>query len=158
MTGLIAPDERTFEYLRGRDFAPEGATWDHAVASWRELSSDVGAHFDMDIEIDVSTLAPMITWGTSPQHAVAIDGVVPEQSASGIGPEAYARALQYARPAPRGRLVARSKGCVGCASDLRAGFDVGQASSRGRRSRQNIRRGGFRMARIRVLDVFFCRR
>ena len=100
MTGLIAPDERTFEYLRGRDFAPEGATWDHAVASWRELSSDVGAHFDVDIEIDVSTLAPMITWGTSPQHAVAIDGVVPEQSASGTGPEAYARALQYMDLAP----------------------------------------------------------
>ena len=100
MTGLIAPDERTFEYLRGRDFAPEGATWDHAVTAWRELSSDVGAHFDMDIEIDVSTLAPMITWGTSPQHAVAIDGVVPEQSASGTGPEAYARALQYMDLAP----------------------------------------------------------
>ncbi|NDD75536.1 MAG: 3-isopropylmalate dehydratase large subunit [Gammaproteobacteria bacterium] len=100
MTGLIAPDEHTFEYLRGRDFAPEGATWDHAVTAWRELSSDVGAHFDMDIEIDVSTLAPMITWGTSPQHAVAIDGVVPEQSASGTGPEAYARALQYMDLAP----------------------------------------------------------
>jgi 3-isopropylmalate/(R)-2-methylmalate dehydratase large subunit len=54
----------------------------------------------MDIEIDVSTLAPMITWGTSPQHAVAIDGVVPEQSASGTGPEAYARALQYMDLAP----------------------------------------------------------
>ena len=100
MTGLIAPDEHTFEYLRGRDFAPEGATWDHAVTAWRELSSDVGSHFDMDIEIDVSTLAPMITWGTSPQHAVAIDGVVPEQSASGTGPEAYARALQYMDLAP----------------------------------------------------------
>ena len=100
MTGMIAPDERTFEYLRGRPFAPTGATWDRAVESWRELSSDAGAKFDVDVEIDVSTLAPMITWGTSPQHAVAIDGVVPEQAASGSGPEAYARALQYMDLAP----------------------------------------------------------
>lgn len=100
MTGMIAPDERTFEYLRGRPFAPTGATWDRAVESWRELSSDAGAKFDVDVEIDVSTLAPMITWGTSPQHAVAIDGVVPEQAASGSGPEAYTRALQYMDLAP----------------------------------------------------------
>lgn len=100
MTGMIAPDERTFEYLHGRDFAPQGALWDRAVAQWRELASDAGAQFDVDVEIDVSALAPMITWGTSPQHAVAIDGVVPEQSASGTGPEAYARALQYMDLAP----------------------------------------------------------
>ena len=100
MTGMIAPDERAFEYLHGRDFAPQGALWDRAVAQWRELASDAGAQFDVDVEIDVSALAPMITWGTSPQHAVAIDGVVPEQSASGTGPEAYARALQYMDLAP----------------------------------------------------------
>lgn len=95
MTGMIAPDERTFEYLRGRAHAPHAAEWERAVATWRELVSDEGAHFDRDVEIDVSQLAPMITWGTSPQHAVPIDGVVPPQTSSGTSPEAYARALQY---------------------------------------------------------------
>ena len=95
MTGFIAPDERTFEYLHGRAYAPQGADWDRALAAWRELSSDADAVFDRDIEIDVGTLAPMITWGTSPQHAVAIDAAVPDQASSGANPEAYARALQY---------------------------------------------------------------
>lgn len=95
MTGMIAPDERTFDYLRGRAHAPTGENWDRAVASWRELASDEDATFDLDVEIDVTKLAPMITWGTSPQHAVNVDALVPSQQDSGTSPEAYARALQY---------------------------------------------------------------
>lgn len=95
VTGFIAPDEKTFEYLRGRAHAPVGAEWEQAVESWRALRSDDGAIFDKEIVIDVSNLSPMITWGTSPQHAVPIRASVPAQAESGTTAEAYSRALQY---------------------------------------------------------------
>jgi len=95
VTGFIAPDEKTFEYLRGRAHAPVGAEWEQAVESWRALRSDDGAIFDKEIVIDVSNLSPMITWGTSPQHAVPIRASVPAQAESGTTVEAYSRALQY---------------------------------------------------------------
>ena len=95
MTGLIAPDDITFEYLRGREHAPQGADWDRAVASWRGLAGDAGARFDQEVVIDAAEVAPMISWGTSPQHAVGVDGAVPVAEASGAAPEAHARALRY---------------------------------------------------------------
>lgn len=95
VSGLIAPDDRTFEYLHGREFAPRGAHWDQAVQSWRRLPSDAGAQFDQELQIDASTLAPMITWGTSPQHAVHVAGKVPDLEHSGTTREAYDRALLY---------------------------------------------------------------
>lgn len=95
VTGFIAPDEKTFEYLRGRAHAPVGAEWEQAVEAWRALRTDEGAVFDKEIVIDVSNLSPMITWGTSPQHAVPIRASVPAQAASGTTAEAYSRALQY---------------------------------------------------------------
>lgn len=95
VTGFIAPDEKTFEYLRGRAHAPVGAEWERAVESWRALRSDDGAVFEKEIVIDVSNLSPMITWGTSPQHAVPIRASVPAQADSGTTAEAYSRALQY---------------------------------------------------------------
>ncbi len=79
--GLIAPDEITFAYLAGRPFAPRGARWEQALAEWRGLRSDPLAHFDRDITIDVSSVAPQITWGTSPQHVIGIDGAVPDPNA-----------------------------------------------------------------------------
>ncbi|HVN42416.1 MAG TPA: aconitase family protein, partial [Steroidobacteraceae bacterium] len=93
MTALIAPDETTFEYLEGRRYAPAGEQWEKAIARWRELSSDDDAAFDREITIEVGALAPMVSWGTSPQHAVAVDGVVPALEASGASREAYERAL-----------------------------------------------------------------
>ena len=95
MTGLIAPDEKTFAYLEGRRFAPRGDTWRRAVEHWRSLVSDDEATFDREIEIDAGRLEPMITWGTSPQHAVGISGRVPELAESGTSREAYERALAY---------------------------------------------------------------
>jgi 3-isopropylmalate/(R)-2-methylmalate dehydratase large subunit len=95
VTGMIAPDDRTFEYLAGRRYAPQGALWDAAVASWRALCSDDDARFDVDHSIDVGTLAPMITWGTSPQHAVEVTAAVPSLERSGAAREAYERALAY---------------------------------------------------------------
>lgn len=95
VTGMIAPDDKTFEYLAGRRYAPQGAQWDEAVASWRALRSDDDALFDVDHSIDVGTLAPMITWGTSPQHAVEVTAAVPSLERSGASREAYERALAY---------------------------------------------------------------
>ncbi|WP_404479939.1 3-isopropylmalate dehydratase large subunit [Novosphingobium sp. BL-52-GroH] len=76
-TGLIAPDETTFAYVEGRPRAPRGADWDKALAYWRTLRSDDDAVFDRVVDIDVSRLAPMVTWGTSPDQAVGIDAAVP---------------------------------------------------------------------------------
>ncbi|HWW58559.1 MAG TPA: 3-isopropylmalate dehydratase large subunit [Sphingopyxis sp.] len=76
--GLIAPDEVTFEYLRGRPYAPKGADWDAAVAWWKSLATDPGATYDKTVVIDAADIAPSVTWGTSPEDVVAITGVVPE--------------------------------------------------------------------------------
>jgi 3-isopropylmalate/(R)-2-methylmalate dehydratase large subunit len=76
--GMIAPDDTTFEYLSGRRFAPVDAAWDRAVTYWRTLASDDDASFDREIAIDVSEVAPQITWGTSPEHVVGIDEAIPD--------------------------------------------------------------------------------
>jgi 3-isopropylmalate/(R)-2-methylmalate dehydratase large subunit len=76
--GLVAVDDKTIEYVRGRPFAPTGAAWDAAVAYWRTLHSDAGAAFDRVVEIDASTLVPQVTWGTSPEMVTGIDGRVPD--------------------------------------------------------------------------------
>ena len=76
--GLIAPDETTYAYLKGRRYAPTGALWDQAVAAWRQLPTDVGATFDREVTIDVEKLAPQITWGISPEHVVGVDGKIPD--------------------------------------------------------------------------------
>lgn len=81
-TALIAPDAKTFEYVRGRPFAPKPEYTADAEAQWAALVSDVDATFDTDIKVDISRIAPTITWGTSPEHAVAIDGDLPQADPS----------------------------------------------------------------------------
>ena len=76
--GLVAPDETTFAYLRGRPYAPEGADFDRAVEDWRQLASDPDATFDREIAIDASEIAPTVTWGVSPEQAAPIHGRVPD--------------------------------------------------------------------------------
>jgi 3-isopropylmalate/(R)-2-methylmalate dehydratase large subunit len=76
--GLVAPDEATFAYLKGRPMAPQGADWDKAVVWWKSLATDRGATYDKVVTIDASTIAPSLTWGTSPEDVVAITGVVPD--------------------------------------------------------------------------------
>ena len=95
MTGLIAPDELTFAYLRGRRYAPGGEMWGRALSSWRLLRTDEDARFDGEIQLDVTELEPMVTWGTSPAHAIGVTKSVPSLTESGIAPEAYGRALVY---------------------------------------------------------------
>jgi 3-isopropylmalate/(R)-2-methylmalate dehydratase large subunit len=79
--GFVPPDALTFEYLRGKAYAPQGAAWDDAVAYWRGLRTDPAARFDAEVVIDVSALAPQVTWGTSPQHVCAAHDRVPAPSA-----------------------------------------------------------------------------
>ncbi len=76
--GMVAPDEVTFEYLKGREFAPQGADWDNAVERWKTLSSDEGAVYDKTITLDASALEPMITYGTNPGMGMKINALVPD--------------------------------------------------------------------------------
>ncbi len=76
--GMVAPDQRTFDYLRGRPFAPQGVDFDAAVAYWRKLPGDADAVFDREEVINASTVRPTITWGTSPEHAIPVNGCVPD--------------------------------------------------------------------------------
>ena len=76
--GMIAPDEKTFEFLKGREFAPKAADWDKAVAYWRTLKTEAGAAFDRVVEIRAEDIAPQVTWGTSPGQVTSIEGVVPD--------------------------------------------------------------------------------
>ena len=76
--GMVAPDEVTFEYLKGLPMAPKGGVWEQAVAYWKTLPSDAGAVYDTEVEIDVADIVPQVTWGTSPQDVVAIDGRIPD--------------------------------------------------------------------------------
>jgi 3-isopropylmalate/(R)-2-methylmalate dehydratase large subunit len=78
--GMVAPDETTFAYIKGRRFAPEGDEWDAALAQWRKLPSDAGASYDKTVEIDASRLAPFVTWGTNPGMVVAVTERVPDLS------------------------------------------------------------------------------
>ncbi|MCT6516657.1 3-isopropylmalate dehydratase large subunit [Proteus vulgaris] len=75
--GLVAPDDTTFDYLKGRQFAPKGQSWDEAVAYWRTLKSDHDATFDATITINAAEIAPQVTWGTNPGQVIAIDQIVP---------------------------------------------------------------------------------
>jgi 3-isopropylmalate/(R)-2-methylmalate dehydratase large subunit len=80
--GMIAPDETTFAYIKGREFAPKGAAFDRAVEYWRTLPSDPGAHYDRTVTLNAADIAPMVTWGTSPGAVVAVTGVVPDPASA----------------------------------------------------------------------------
>jgi 3-isopropylmalate/(R)-2-methylmalate dehydratase large subunit len=95
--GLVAPDDTTFAYLEGRAHAPQGAAWDEAVASWRQLRSDDGAAWDKEVHIDATTLRPQVTWGTNPGQVTSIDGTVPspDDFTDPTARDTVARALEY---------------------------------------------------------------
>lgn len=89
-TGLVAPDQVTFDWLRGRRYAPQGAQWEAAVAHWRALTSDAGARWDCELALDCDELIPQVSWGTNPGHVTAVTGSVP--AAAGAD---FERALAY---------------------------------------------------------------
>ena len=100
--GLIAPDQVTFDYLKGRPMAPTGAMWDAAVDFWRTLPTDEGAVYDKDVEMSAQALVPQVTWGTSPDQVTCVTGRVPtiESSPTPAGRLKIARALEYMGLAP----------------------------------------------------------
>jgi 3-isopropylmalate/(R)-2-methylmalate dehydratase large subunit len=95
--GLVAVDEKTIEYVRGRPFAPTGELWPKAVEQWRSLQSDAGAHFDATVDLRAEEITPQISWGTSPEMVAGIDGRVPDpdKEKDPTRREGYARALTY---------------------------------------------------------------
>lgn len=97
-TGMVAPDEVTFDYLKDREFAPKGEAWDRAVSYWRTLASDPDAVYDAEYRLDCSDLTPQVTWGTSPEHTVGITGAAPDPAAltDEIARTSGERAMRYA--------------------------------------------------------------
>src|SRR4051794_5094355 len=95
--GLIAPDDVTFEYLKGRRHAPQGSDWEAAVADWRTLVTDDGATFDKEVSIDATTLTPQVSWGTNPGQVLPIDEVIPSPDSfeDPTTRESVSRALEY---------------------------------------------------------------
>jgi 3-isopropylmalate/(R)-2-methylmalate dehydratase large subunit len=95
--GLVAVDEKTVAYCKGRMFSPTGVEWDHAVAHWRTLQSDAGAHFDAVVELDAAQIQPQVTWGTSPEMVLPVDGRVPDpdKEKDATKRDAIERALAY---------------------------------------------------------------
>ena len=104
--GLIAPDDTTFAYLEGREFAPKGAQWEQALDAWRGLVSDPGAAWDKEVRLDAATLVPHVSWGTNPAQVTGIDGAVPspDDFADPTTRETVARALEYMGLAPGQRI------------------------------------------------------
>ena len=94
--GMVAPDDTTFQYLAGREFAPSGPAWERAIERWRALPSDAGAKFDRTATVDVSALGPMITFGTNPGMGIPVTGRVPDPAdLSGAERQALEKALVY---------------------------------------------------------------
>ena len=95
--GMVAVDDKTIEYVKGRPMAPTGEQWDKAVAYWETLHSDEGAHFDQTISLDAKNIKPQVTWGTSPEMVVAIDGVIPDpdKESDPVKAESIKNALNY---------------------------------------------------------------
>ncbi len=156
--GMVAPDDATYAYLAGRPFAPQGAQWDAALAYWRSLPTDDGARFDRDVSLDAAALEPMVTWGTSPEHALPIGsrragpcererrrtapghgararvhGARPGHEARGPSGRPRVHRLVHQqpdrRPARGGRSAARAQGAD--PGDRRAGLGARQEAGRG---------------------------
>ena len=99
--GLIAPDEVTLDYLRGRPLSPKGAAWEMAVAHWKALKTDDGAEFDRELVFDAAEIEPCVTWGTSPEDVLPISGSVPDpESFTAAKRDAARRSLEYLDLAP----------------------------------------------------------
>jgi 3-isopropylmalate/(R)-2-methylmalate dehydratase large subunit len=142
--GMVAADDTTIGYLKGRTFAPQGELWDKALAYWRTLKSDDGSQFDKVVEINAATIAPLVTWGTSPEMVVSIDDRVPDPDKAGDSAkrEGMERALQYMGLQPNTPItqIKVDKIFIGSCTnsrieDLRAAADV----VRGRRVASNVK-------------------
>jgi 3-isopropylmalate/(R)-2-methylmalate dehydratase large subunit len=142
--GMIAPDDTTFSYVEGRQYAPTGKEWEAALDYWRSLPTDTDATYDAEVHLDAPSLRPFVTWGTNPGQGVSLDGVVPDPSSFGdVGSRTAAeRALAYMALEPGTRMydvpvdVVFLGSCTnGRLEDLRAAADV----LRGRRVAKSVR-------------------
>ena len=142
--GMVAVDDVTVEYLRGRPFAPKGDPWEKAVAYWRTLKSDEGASFDKVVQLDAALIKPQVTWGTSPEMVTTVDGKVPDPTeiADTVKRHDMERALKYMALAPNTPIseIRPDKIFIGSCTnarieDLRAAAEV----VRGRRIAKNIK-------------------
>ncbi|OGI44617.1 MAG: 3-isopropylmalate dehydratase large subunit [Candidatus Muproteobacteria bacterium RBG_16_64_11] len=131
--GMIAVDDKTVEYFRGRPYAPKGELWERAEKSWRELKTDSDAKFDIDIVLDAAEIRPQVTWGTSPEMVVAVDGVVPDPQteADPTRRESMVHALEYMglKPGAQMQAIMLDKIFIGSCTnsrieDLRAAAQV----------------------------------
>ncbi|MBN8804278.1 MAG: 3-isopropylmalate dehydratase large subunit [Sphingopyxis terrae] len=142
--GLIAPDDVTFAYLKGRPYAPKGADWEDAVAYWRSLATDPGATYDKVVVIDAADIAPSVTWGTSPEDVVTITGIVPDP-ASFADPSkqaAAAKSLAYMglEPGTRMQDVAIENIFIGsCTNSRIEDMRAAAAVIKGRKKADNVR-------------------
>lgn len=142
--GMVAPDETTFDYIKGRPYAPQGADWDAAVAYWRTLPSDEGATYDRLIELDASTLTPMITYGTNPGMGMAITDSVPapEQLDEPSARTTLDKALKYMDLQPGERLLGKPVDVVfigSCTNSRISDLRLAASLMQGRKVAQNVR-------------------
>jgi 3-isopropylmalate/(R)-2-methylmalate dehydratase large subunit len=143
-SGMVAVDDVTLQYLKGRPLAPSGPEWDSAVALWRDLRSDPGARFDLVVDLDASQLRPQVTWGTSPEMVVAIDERVPDpdKEKDPVRREGMERALQYMGLKPNTPIseIRIDKVFIGSCTNSRI-EDLRQAAAvvRGKHRASNVR-------------------
>src|SRR3954466_13939641 len=142
--GMVAVDEVTIEYLRGRKFAPSAPLWDVAVAYWRTLKSDAGAKFDREVTIDAREIKPHVTWGTSPEMVVTVEDTVPDpdKEKDGQRREAMERALHYMGLQPRTPItsIAIDKVFIGsCTNSRIEDLRVAASVVKGRRVAKNVK-------------------
>jgi 3-isopropylmalate/(R)-2-methylmalate dehydratase large subunit len=142
--GMIAPDDITFEYVKGREFAPKGAAWDKAVAYWRTLPSDAGARYDRTITLDANALEPMITYGTNPGMAVPISKALPAAAdfADSQQRAAFEKALRYMALEPGRPLLGHPVNVVfvgSCTNSRITDLRLAASIFRGRRVAQGVR-------------------
>jgi 3-isopropylmalate/(R)-2-methylmalate dehydratase large subunit len=142
--GMVAADETTIEYVKGRPFAPQGAEWERATAYWRTLKSDPDARFDRDITLDAREIKPHVTWGTSPEMVTTVDDAVPdpEREKDSVKREGMERALLYMGLKPRTRItdIKLDKIFIGsCTNSRIEDLRAAAAVVKGRRVASNIR-------------------
>jgi 3-isopropylmalate/(R)-2-methylmalate dehydratase large subunit len=142
--GMVAVDDKTIDYVKGRPYAPSGELWERAVAAWRDLHSDADARFDRVVRIDAAGIRPQVTWGTSPEMVVAVDGVVPDPSREGdaVKREGMQRALKYMdiRPGTPIAAIAIDKVFIGsCTNSRIEDLRAAAAVVKGRRKADSVK-------------------
>ncbi len=138
--GLVSPDDKVFDYVKGRPYAPRGEDWERALAYWRSLPSAPGAAYDRRVEITAQEIAPMVTWGTSPDQALAVTGQVPDPAAEGDADKRrrMERALTYMdlRPGQDLRSIAVDRVFIGsCTNSRIEDLRAAAAVAKGRQAR-----------------------